>query len=309
MATNISRISIPFKSLEDKRNINTKGINTNILSHKDTSSIDCLVEGEGDLFYKTVYKKKIFHKSKKNINFYAINQNNPKYPVPKEYENYFRGAIEHFVKNHNNKNTVTISGIIDRDFDDPIDITIQGRLECTDGNDLETTKIIFDYDNIKSAVSSYFNNENIFDECIKLAATIGKVRYIIKNNKKEIHYKSFKEFEKETNYYYEFFKNQSITTDKILSALDIKPKTAFSSLQNQINSLSGADISYCRGHDIFNFIGCYKKLFSRNTPSESIYSDINKNRQKYENTLLKNFLLDKFSSSRIFTFLNNLSKN
>ena len=69
MATNISRISIPFKSLEDKRNINTKGINTNILSHKDTGSIDCLVEGEGDLFYKTVFKKKIFHNSKKKYKF------------------------------------------------------------------------------------------------------------------------------------------------------------------------------------------------------------------------------------------------
>ena len=309
MATNISKIKNQNRDLVDNRNSDTEAINNNIMTHKEPECIDCLVEGEGDLFYKKVYKKKISKRPNKNINFYAINQENPKYPVPKEFEDYFRGAIEDFVKNHNNKTTVTITGIIDRDFDNPNDITIPGKLECTDGNDLETTKILFDYDNIKSAVSSYVNDENIFDECIKLAATIGKVRYIIKKNRKQLSYKPLKKLEIKTNYFYDLFKNNTITTDYILSYLEIKPKSCLSSLKEQINNLQGADIFYCRGHDIFNLIGCYKKYLTSNTPSNCFYSDVYKNRRKSEDSILSYFTLDKFCSSRIFSFLQNIDSN
>lgn len=327
---NFSRIEKSNKniSLTDTRNKKTEDINDTAVS-KSSKKISLLLEGKSDRFYEQYIKYFCNNnKIKSNISIVLMgNNSNPNFPIPAEYRKYMRGAIEYYVNEHKplasecipqKPNTI---GIIDRDFDRPDDITIEHYLECTDGNDLETTLLLFDYTGMEKIFSEETHNKDILQNSITNAFQLGKIRYAIKhlndyNKQKNISKKIYniKSFENESNGYYGYSKETPININTIIDKLHIYSNDK-KFILNIINNLSeNCPLMMCRGHDVFNFVACYYAdiLSEKNPDNTYAYHQILQQRKKYEKMLEEHYInsnYPSFSSSRISEFLEYHLKN
>lgn len=241
---------------------------TNIKSyHKDETFLASKFGFKG----KIDAKKFIIELIKANINNKAIN-NGPKY--------------------------TDCFGIVDRDYDDLKlynNPKICKFLIETDGHDLETTLLKYDYENIKNQFDNDFNggtqNKNsIFEQAIINASIIGKMRQLKKDNEKTplrgkltnniaITFKEREQFgsDKQEDCYYSFVDSNLVLN--INTYLGNKyNNTQIDELQSLLNLYTDKSLTYCRGHDVFNFLACFykkRKLVSKLTA----YTGVIKNMQ------------------------------
>ena len=212
-------------------------------------------------------------------------------------------------------------GLIDKDFDfrEEDKEKYEGRLECTDCNDLETTLLFYDYEGIESKFKEDFNESELDSEdfdvlgkAVEYAAEIGKLRKLRENKRDKLKGQltksirlDFKSIENQTDGYFSLINNYKYF--KIQDYIGYKDKPdEVKSLMDEIAQYFGSQLSFCRGHDIFNFIACFYKLYDRihierlnNRHGEIRVLEI---RKDYEEQMENFFCLEKFKDTKIYSF-------
>lgn len=327
MATSISRTN--------KANPNKyrKKIPILLRLEKDQNIKILLIEGESDLFYKKIFKEILGTESILLIPVtyskeYELEEYKPEIPR-KNAKEYVKALVEKQLTKEKNAPAIKYGkcfALIDRDFDfkEEDKQKYKGRLECTDYNDLETTLLEIDYGNIESKFKEDFNAEqhgmrdfNVLEESIKYAAEIGKLRKLRENKRDELNGNltksinlDFNSIERNTDGYFSFVNDVRFNIQKYIGYSD--KSSEVQSLINEIAQFKECPISYCRGHDIFNFIACFYKFHNRihlekwknyhgNIPVLELRLD-------YEDKMKVFFCLEKFKDTKIYDFFEKIVK-
>lgn len=313
MGTSISTINPNFRQKYKRKPVL-------ILLEKNPAIKLLLVEGDSDDFYGRF-----------------LNQSVTLFPVTdsKEYgECYFSPNIQRLAKEYvkelvkralkrESENTAIkygkCYGLIDKDYDcirEDLESKYNNRLECTDYNDLETTLIYLDYDNIESKFIKDFNSDNdsfnILRTSIDYASQIGKLRRyredkgsLLKNVKI-----NFKKKEEDSDGYFSFLENDNFNIEKFIADIG-KPNAQ--KLINAINQYKGNNLLYCRGHDIFDFITSFYKKKNKVRKEYKKYSvgdnKVLDMRKHYEAQMESYFNEEKLKETNIYTFISMINNS
>ena len=322
MATSISRTN--------KANPNKyrKKIPVLLRLEKDQNTKILLIEGESDLFYEKIFKEFLGNEAIclcPVTDSKEYNREDFKSEIfRKDAKKYVEAIVRKQLTKEKEAPAIKYGkcyGLIDRDFDfkEEEKKNYEGRLEFTDCNDLETTLLSFDYENIESKFKKDFNGEqhdgegfNVLGKSIEYAAEIGKLRKLRENKRDKLKGKltkniilDFKSIENNTDAYSSLLDNNKYFN--IHNYIGYSDKSAeVQSLMNEIAQFSETKLSYCRGHDIFNFVACFYKLDDRihierldGRHGEIKVLEI---RKDYEEQMENYFCLEKFKNTKIYSF-------
>lgn len=303
-----------------------------LLLQKSTTKI-LLVEGDGDVpFYSKYINSSVTISEVTKTKDYKFPEPSLKYSdgqkTAKKYVQFLVNEHKKKVKINNAIKYGSCYGIVDQDFDglNTFKYSYMGKnIICTDQRDLETTLISFGKKIVENRFYCDYNYDcgtfNVLQESINEASKIGKLRLLREKNKKQFHGNSYLtnnfpiDFNvKETcgessgnDGYFIFIKN---------GKFDLPSYLGYPDKQNQINKILSTiknynknNLSYCRGHDIFNFVTCFYKLANKIKPEYLSNScGINKitNIRGHYEELLKESFFDEpafKAGSQIYRFL------
>lgn len=315
MARSISNLNSAFPKYKRKSVL--------LLLEKDSKLRFLLLEGESDLFYMNFVDS--------SINLFPITDSREyetgeigSERLQKNAKEYVKVVIEKQLLKEKNAPAIKYGkcyGLIDKDFDfnETEKTKYEGRLECTDYSDLETTLLIFDYKNIEAKFLEDFKDSsidrksfNVLKKSIEYASEIGKLRKLREDKRNLLKGKltnniriDFNYKENQTDGYYSLIKDKN--DFNVMDYIGYVGKNNDTkNLIEEINKYTGNPLLYCRGHDIFNFIACFYKFNNKiNIEKWKNYKGdikILELRKDYEKKMEQFFDHEKFKETNIYSF-------
>lgn len=324
-----------------KRQSFSNNVSKQAVSH-EAKKIILFVEGETDVkFYKSL---KILNEKK--INIQEIERK-------KQYLirncNYVKGkrAVlalinDRIEKIQNNNSLSPYYGIVDKDYDGLLikefPKVTRKYVIMTDANDLETTLLMLDMQNIKQQLYRDNISSFLLNLSIEYAAYIGKLRKLrqdrndnIPNNNGflekgvKIHFTDKEEisigitplysYRLNLNGYYKFLDNEMIFDTDLF--FENKTSNSIRKINKTIAKYNGNSLSYCRGHDIFDFFavltyrfGLVKKDLFDNIYKRKLSNELSiiELRSEYEEIIKSYFNPVSFKQSNMYHFFIMLNK-
>lgn len=229
------------------------------------------VEGESDAnFYRSLNildETKIYLLFIDSKEAYYFRGNNKK----KGKEAVLEFILEQLEKTKTNTSLKPHYGIVDRDYDGfknskNINPEVENYIALTDGRDLETTLLQLDFSNIEQKFIEDSNCTTILKQAIENASFIGKLRDLKSKHKKQVTGIKFTSLEEEKagivsiddykltlDGYYKFIDEKSMINESDLLQ-NIVLKNDIPEIKKMVSNCNRTNLSYCRGHDIFDFI-------------------------------------------------------